>query len=787
LTGWNLHLTMKQLHRLNQPILLNGIYTDTYPENISSTRRIKEFCMLPFLFLPFLLAYALAHGKGAPYESYGILRGIYACNYQMRNLGSFCTPEQSEVYYSYGCGCINIDYLATFVGCLHIGNRDNDATLDKLIELCHHDFNVTISRENFLKAYDRYLDAAKSPSEIEGFNITIPVDVPLKINETVALTYTRAYDNFLGNYDDSLYYGVGILAYWAFVMLVASIANWSMIICPSLVQKCTGPFSTYWRKYITLPALARRNKTNEQKFLWFLDFIVPSRFETLVLLGFVGVTVAGCSAGIQWFEEDPVFTKRYAAMCRYVADRTGIVVSVYMPIVILFAGRNNFLQYLTHWSFATFITYHRWVARVAFILVFIHAVCFSLTFEEYFSYYYHQNYIIWGAIATVAGGLIMFQGLLVLRRKWYEVFLIIHIILAAFFIGGSWIHVDELGYVWFYYAASAVWIFDRVVRIVRLIAFGCPSSQVILLADETLKVIVPKPKYWNAVPGGHAFIHFLRPSCFWQSHPFTFTESSESSDSIVLYCKVKGGITHGLYQYLSKHPGQTTQIRVSLEGPYGGPTPSSKYDTAVFVAGGNGIPGIYSEVFDLAVRSPDNTKQALKLVWIVREYKSLYWFYEELCALKNTRIQTTIYITNPDSHAHLDEFNKRFPLVEESESDSNSNKEEKETSLEEKSYNKIQESSDEALPSLSPEEDYQAKKKIIETIHSELAHVEFKVGRPCMEDLVVQETKESNGSVSFVTCGHPRMVDDLRYEVVKNLDKADGKRIEFFEQLQVWA
>lgn len=56
-----------------------------------------------------------------------------------------------------------------------------------------------------------------------------------------------------------------------------------------------------------------------------------------------------------------------------------------------------------------------------------------------------------------------------------------------------------------------------------------------------------------------------------------------------------------------------------------------------------------------------------------------------------------------------------------------------------------------------------------------------------MEDLVVQETKESNGSVSFVTCGHPRMVDDLRYEVVKNLDKADGKRIEFFEQLQVWA
>ena len=57
---------------------------------------------------------------------------------------------------------------------------------------------------------------------------------------------------------------------------------------------------------------------------------------------------------------------------------------------------------------------------------------------------------------------------------------------------------------------------------------------------------------------------------------------------------------------------------------------------------------------------------------------------------------------------------------------------------------------------------------------------------PSMEEMVLQEIDESNGSVAFVTCGNPVMVDDLRHSVVKNLEKSNGKRVEYFEQLQVW-
>lgn len=60
-----------------------------------------------------------------------------------------------------------------------------------------------------------------------------------------------------------------------------------------------------------------------------------------------------------------------------------------------------------------------------------------------------------GTVATVIAGLMLFQGMLYLRRKWYEVFLIGHIILAVFFIIGTWIHVVDFGYMWYIYAAVA--------------------------------------------------------------------------------------------------------------------------------------------------------------------------------------------------------------------------------------------------------------------------------------------------------------------------------------------
>ena len=41
-------------------------------------------------------------------------------------------------------------------------------------------------------------------------------------------------------------------------------------------------------------------------------------------------------------DNDPVFDSKYNAQIRYCADRTGITATIVMPLVFLYAGRNNF-------------------------------------------------------------------------------------------------------------------------------------------------------------------------------------------------------------------------------------------------------------------------------------------------------------------------------------------------------------------------------------------------------------------------------------------------------------
>ena len=662
-----------------------------------------------------------------------------------------------------------------------------------MLETCARS-NVTLEDDWFETALEDYKQNAKSASEIENFNMSVPIDVPFILNKTNTAIYQESYGRFYNNLYDAIDYGAGMLGYWLLVLLLGAIFNWMKFLFPGLTKKMTGPVINFWRSNVAIPATFRKKKSQEQTFLKIFSFLIPSRFESLVIFLFYCVVIWLNAINLKAIHGDVVFESKYLAEIRYVADRTGITATMMMPLVFLYAGRNNFLQWLVGWNYSTFVAYHRHTARVMFMLVVIHAVCFTVAFGSSYSTEVKEDYLRWGIVAGVCGGTIMIQGMLFLRRKWYELFLLFHILLAVFWTVGAWHHVINLGYIWVLYSTIAVWCFDRAVRIGRLFAFGFPHADVTLLSDETLKVVIPKPSYWKSVPGGHAFIHFLKPTYFWQSHPFTFTDSVENKKSIVLYCKVKGGVTHSLYQSLAQAPGRTCKIRVSVEGPYGESTAARYADSAVFMAGGNGIPGIYSEVVDVATRTKD-AQNKVKLMWVVREWRSLYWFYEELLNLRDTKIETTIYVTQPSSHVFIDEFNNRFQGLERLEEDSENFDQEKEYSINE--VVQVEEnSSDEKQDSIKEvakvEESPYGEKggsthRIVDIIKKELSHVTFKEGRPSIKAIIPQEIHESNGSVAFVTCGHSGMVDEIRYCCAKNVSNPDKKRVDFYEQVQVWA
>ncbi|KAG7191452.1 uncharacterized protein KQ657_003128 [Scheffersomyces spartinae] len=527
-------------------------------------------------------------------------------------------------------------------------------------------------------------------------------------------------------------------------------------------MRLTGPISNNFRKYILLPATYGKKRNQELSWLGKLIFmLIPLRWETLVICVFLVLNFVLLFANLYYVENDPLFPTKKGAFNKYVGDRSGIGGTMLTPMLVLFAGRNNILLWLTGWNYATNITFHKWVSRISFLLILIHSICYTVIFVGRGDYKEEmkETYLIWGTVGTAVMGLIMLQAMLQFRRRWYETFVLFHILLAVFYIIGCWYHLADLGYLQMIIPAIALWGFDRVARLVRMFIYGFPEACVTLLGNgngidpltkeaATLKVVVPKSDHWRMSPGGHVWIYFLKPTCFWQSHPFTCIESLDGK-SIILYCKVKSGVTYNLFKYLLVSPTKEAKIRVSVEGPYSEPCQYKRTECVSFIAGGNGIPGLYSEVTHLA-KKRQPSKGKLKLHWIIRDYGSIMWFYEQLEALKDVQVETTIYLTKPSQTlAHFD-----------------SNKDTDDDDAEKKSRESV---------SLD-----------IAHLKSCLSHINFVEGKPLVDDIIRNDLEETSKSVAFVACGHPMMVDDARYALVQSLTQNKGKRVDFYEALQVW-
>lgn len=683
---------------------------------------------------------------------------------------SYCNTTSGR---DYGCYCQNDLARSAMAGCFSRFDENPKGDFKWFANYCD-DYNTTLTLDDIETSYEYYEKYAQTYTALTNLSSTstksskrmlakrhggsttaLPyVSYPIIVNETVLNKYHVAYSDWYNNFNYAYWFTDALYGYWLLVFLLAGLCNWAVVAFPNLRTLFNGRVSKAWRKYITLPALIRRKRTHHQSFLYVFSFLVPSRLETLIGSVFFWLVFLFCALKMDWSPGNPIFPLRQTAMLRMVADRTGIMGTMLLPLLILIGGRNNFLQWLTRWKFSTFIMYHRWIGRIIVALVFVHAMCYTYMEMSEYKEFMKENYIIWGTLAVTSGGLICFQGMLFLRRRFYEVFLVLHILLAALFVAGAWRHMDTFRYMEWMYAAVSVWSLDRFVRLVRMFSFGAPKAQITLLADDCLRVVVPKPSYWPSVPGGHAWVYFCHSWYFWQSHPFTFLDSTVEKNNIVFVLKTKKGATHYITKVLSKRPDRTMTMRVIVEGPYGEPCRVEHHDNAVFVAGGNGIPGIFSEVYDMAVRSTDNNKQRLKLIWILRELLTIEWVWEELHALRSTKIQATIYVTRPEIGC-ADVLLERMLTREESSA------EEKDLYLKE-------------------------GKDVVTLLREHFPHIEIKTGRPRMEEIVDAEVEEAQNSAAFVTCGHPMMVDDLRYAVVQKIDKTE-KRVDFFEQLQVWA
>ncbi|CCH46107.1 Ferric/cupric reductase transmembrane component 2 [Wickerhamomyces ciferrii] len=684
---------------------------------------------------------------------------VQSCKMALFKTGTFCegTPNKKN----YKCECSNEVALGSMLYCIYEEVGRTEKSDEALINQCKA-AKKKYTAEKLAKIYDNATQYITSPKKIEGFNKSEPVYVPLKYKQAV---YNASYDSYKmrwGNEDESLWFGAGLLGYWAVILLVATIYNFASKI--SVVGKFfnSKPINTI-RQYISMASLFSNKKHTDavyplgKKYFSFISGVLPTRIETLVLFGWFVLNVVFEGVRYRYVKDNVIWKDRTAQMTRYPGDRSGILALYGFNLTYLFVGRNNFLLWLTGWKQSTFVTYHKSISRINFLTLVLHAATMHMQswalgkFQTRILTFWYR----WGIVAGVAAAILLITGSYWVRKNYYEVFLLTHIIMAAIFLAGTWIHAGDFNYQPWAYSMAAIWCFDRAVRIFRLIAFGVRTATATVVSEETLKIKIPKGKYWKAFPGAFGYVHFLKPTTFFQSHPFTIV--SDDDNEIVFYTKIKGGVTSQIHRHLRMKPGQTGQIKVTVEGPYGDPKPLKRYDTALLYSGGNGIPGLYAYAKKLA----EKTDKKVKLYWVIRNWHSIDWFYEELLKLKNTGVEVVLYVTKPESA-----LGSRFDSSSGSDSESkneDSNSSEKQISDSEKS----------------------AQLSAHQVMAQHLDFVEFRFGRPQIDELVHSDLQESVGNVGVMACAHNAMVDDIRFAVKENLNVPQG-RVDYFEELQQW-
>jgi NAD(P)H-flavin reductase len=388
-------------------------------------------------------------------------------------------------------------------------------------------------------------------------------------------------------------------------------------------------------------------------------------------------------------------------------------------------------------------------------------------------------YLRWGAVATTAGALLIFQGMHVFRRHAYEIFLVLHIILSVVFIIGCWYHVKLIpydNYMPWLYASIALWAFDRAVRVLRIVwwnvrwsrakGWRVTNAAITHLERGFVRLDVHPVKGWEVKPGQHVYLHVVgsfrdRP---WESHPFTIydhhvpeialpptlpppqgekkrtsgspssTPSSNvtpSSATMTFYIRPWNGMTSRLAQ-LAQRPSEESVVRhhpVLIEGPYGHSLPLHNFDNVTLIAGGVGM----TALMPYFKHTSRMQRQRVHMIWIVHELASLHGIHRDILAFSSPSTTVSIYVTS--QHEPASEVQSSFLLG----------------------------------------------------LDKDLARVNIALGtgRPSCSALLAEEAETSTGSLAVVACGPAGLMDDCRAACVEMLDTKRAA-IEFFSEEFGW-
>ncbi|KAF2436948.1 metalloreductase [Tothia fuscella] len=386
----------------------------------------------------------------------------------------------------------------------------------------------------------------------------------------------------------------------------------------------------------------------------YLNKALPSNAKSLVVLLFLGINIFYSLFGIA-FERTSMFS---------FADRLGALFAVNLPLLCLLAAKNQPIKKLTGYSYEALNIFHRRVGEMMCFLAVLHMLGMFFWwwdllrpgFEFTLYDFIFNDLVLPGVGAFFSYELLYLTSLGSFRQRWYEIFLVSHVVLqlaAAIFL-------------WFHYPTSRIWVgislaifcIDRLAYRLYLKSATMDATlevmedgQTAMLSANWAMPTTPRTRSIAAgwKPTDHVFLTLSSSS--WcerlQAHPFTIASAAPNMMGpkphawLSLIIRAQDGFSKRLLD-LALH--QST-IQVRLDGPYGSPRALATLngsDTAIVIAGGSGIavafPLVYALLDPYQNGDPHGTitgeqlgraKRSVCLVWIVHSRSHVSWLPQE--------------------------------------------------------------------------------------------------------------------------------------------------------------
>lgn len=672
--------------------------------------------------------------------------------------------------------CHSDIFLTTALNCVHkYADKKEDITYgySYIRDQCYYWGNRTMNLRDLDDIYTQNIKSMISAEDIKpGEPVLFAVDIPSQLfNKELNMALDAKTHYRLGTI-----FGCSMIAYWALVLLCASIAHYCRLYFPAKGMR-TQKHANRIRKYLTLPALVGDKHHTPYHVLHLFHITAPTRGQAIIIILFVVINIISVTICYDLDDAYPMtFASKGDKIARFLANRTGIIAFTNLPVTVLFACRNNPFIVTTGWPYDTFMLFHRWCARMMVVQSIIHGALLTWAAVQEGILGFKWNHVHNWRGGNIAAYFMIFMiifAIRAVRQRMYETFLALHRIFFIIVMVCLIVHCSDFGWMGWVWATVGIYLGEHLLRIGRtLYSGGLVDATFSIVSSDAFRIRASGQRSWVIYPGQYAYVRIFDRWLFWQSHPFSVfqAEKGKSMNNLELMIKSQNGATKYLYEYLKTQSNGTANFKILIEGPYGNCSAITTYDSVLVLAGGIGITAMYSYV--RAMAATVKAGQRISLMWVLGNEDLLHAFDEELRRLlefprENVEIHLCLtQVANPNEGrvTTWDSSSSRGTPAH------------------------IQNpSSVELLDTLK--ESVEVNEVCAKSVQSDDLELDpdhfIHYGRPKIGETVARFIRTSTGSKAILSCGPAPFVDDTRDSIVSHIQESN-MRVDYFEEAFSW-